>query len=165
MFRGGVFRRHNHAHRAFMSAKRAMISMPMMSTSAKGPVLHRDNLRVLVVDDEASVAFFLARILRPWHVTVASDGHAALRQITENAWDVILCDYSLPGMDGADLYAAASPDQRHRFLFMTGGAFTAESEAFLDSCHEPPLYKPFDPVELRGRIRDLVDRLDGPQSA
>lgn len=139
-----------------------------MSTShstAKGLVLHHDNIRVLVVDDEASVAFFLARILRPWDVTVASDGVVALKRIAEGGWDIILCDFSLPGMDGADLYATAGAEQRRRFLFMTGGAFTPESETFLASCHEPPLYKPFDPVELRARISDLVARLDGPQSA
>jgi len=140
--------------------------MPTPTTISRGRLIDHDRIRVLVVDDEASVAYFIARILRPWDVTVVSDGATAEARIEEGGWDVILCDLSLPGgIDGADLYRDADDEQRRRFLFITGGAYTPESEAFLASCHEPPLYKPFGPVELRARIERLVSDLDGPLSA
>ncbi|PKN57177.1 MAG: hypothetical protein CVU56_12310 [Deltaproteobacteria bacterium HGW-Deltaproteobacteria-14] len=130
--------------------------MQSSATISPSPPIQAPNLRVLVVDDEQSVGFFLTRLLRPWDVTVVVDGLTAAERIAEEPWDVILCDLTLPGVGGAELFALATADQRRRFLFMTGGAYTPEAEQFLASCDEPPLYKPFDPRELRGRVEQLV---------
>ena len=133
--------------------------MPRMSTSTKPGTRERAQLRVLVVDDETSVGFFIARILRPWDVTVVADGLSAAQRIAEGGWDVIVCDLTLPGMDGPTLYERASPDQRRRFVFMTGGAYTAEAERFLAACRAPTLYKPFDPAELRVSIEHVANEV------
>lgn len=133
--------------------------MPSSATITTLSPIQAPDLRVLVVDDEQSVGFFLTRLLRPWDVTVVADGLSAAERIAAEPWDIILCDLTLPGVGGAELFALATPEQRRRFLFMTGGAYTPEAELFLASCPEPPLYKPFDPRELRARVERIVAEL------
>jgi DNA-binding NtrC family response regulator len=60
--------------------------------------------RVLVVDDEVSVRESLRLILKErCEVTLAASGEAALELATARAFDVILLDILMPGMDGLDL--------------------------------------------------------------
>jgi PAS domain S-box-containing protein len=91
--------------------------------------------RVLIVDDERFVRDALARLLTSVHeVTVAESGEAALELLAHNAYDAIVCDVLMPKMDGRELYvriAAEYPDLERRIIFMSGGTFSPDLEAFL----------------------------------
>ena len=64
--------------------------------------------RILVVDDEFSVARTLAALLQSEHdITLAASGAEALAAIEaepNHGFDVIMCDLMMPGMSGMDLY-------------------------------------------------------------
>jgi PAS domain S-box-containing protein len=91
--------------------------------------------RVLIVDDERFVRDALARLLTSTHeVTVAESGEAALELVAHNTFDAIVCDVLMPKMDGRELYeriAAEYPDLERRIIFMSGGTFSPDLEAFL----------------------------------
>jgi CheY-like chemotaxis protein len=59
-------------------------------------------MRVLVVEDSADTAEMLSHLLRMSgaRVVTATGGLEALRLATENDFDVIVSDISMPGMDG-----------------------------------------------------------------
>jgi CheY-like chemotaxis protein len=61
--------------------------------------------RILIIDDNVGLAENIAEILQiDGHLTdVASSGEAALTRALETAPDVIVTDYRLPGINGADL--------------------------------------------------------------
>jgi CheY-like chemotaxis protein len=62
-------------------------------------------------------------------------------------FDAVLCDLMMPGMSGIELFralASRSPGLEERLVFMTGGAFTAEAEAFLEEVSNARVEKPFD---------------------
>jgi CheY-like chemotaxis protein len=63
--------------------------------------------RILFVDDEVSILDGLRRILRPmrkkWETAFASSGESALAVLDEAAFDVVVSDMRMPGMDGAAL--------------------------------------------------------------
>jgi PAS domain S-box-containing protein len=110
--------------------------------------------RVLVVDDEAAIAGLLARALgnEAYEVTTVKGGHAALKALEAYRFDLILCDLMMPEMSGEDIYWEVTrrrPQLAHRFVFMTGGAFTPRGRQFLASVPAPVLEKPF-------RISDLL---------
>ena len=118
--------------------------------------------RVLIVDDEVLFANSLRRLLAAEHdVTIASSGADALAQLQGGAqFDVILCDLMMPGMTGAELHAALSeavPEMTARMVFITGGAFSPASQAFLDRVSNRCFEKPCDIGLLRAAVRALVN--------
>jgi CheY-like chemotaxis protein len=117
--------------------------------------------RILVVDDEILLLEVMRRVLGSEHdVVTASDGQEALRLITEGPdFDFVFCDLTMSGMSGTDLLAhlqQTHPDLARRFVFLTGGAITAESARALEEAPCGVIEKPFDPRELRDFIRQRM---------
>ncbi|MEJ7597567.1 MAG: response regulator [Kofleriaceae bacterium] len=124
------------------------------------PLLQRRG-RVLVVDDDASVARSVARTLKSAHdVVVETDARAALTRLTSGeTFDVIFCDLMMPNMTGMDLYeelAAVSPELARRMVFLTGGTFSPRATQFIDSVANLTESKPFSPERLRSIAKDYV---------
>jgi nitrogen-specific signal transduction histidine kinase/CheY-like chemotaxis protein len=125
--------------------------------------------RVLIIDDEPMVAGSLARLLRRSHeVETRDDPAAALRLLLEDqAWDVVLCDVMMPGLDGAQLYqraVAAHPTLRDSFAFVTGGAFTPQTIELLQTTHRPVFPKPVPISELEAFIARRVSQRAAPST-
>jgi len=79
--------------------------------------------KILVVDDEASVAAFVKRALAHdgHQVTTTSNGHAAVAALAAQPFALMLSDIVMPGLDGIALAKQAKllqPDIK--ILFMTG---------------------------------------------
>jgi signal transduction histidine kinase len=109
---------------------------------------------VLILDDEAVVGRALQRILGPrYEVLVLVQGPEALAQVASGRrFDTILCDLMMPEMSGPRFYeelARVAPEQAERVIFMTGGAFTEQSRAFLAGTGLPCVDKPIDAQRLR----------------
>jgi DNA-binding response OmpR family regulator len=60
------------------------------------------NKKILVIEDEANIQHFIARVLQleGYRVFQASDGKTGLNLLRENAIDLVILDLRLPGMDG-----------------------------------------------------------------
>ena len=123
-------------------------------------------LRVLVVDDEPMIARSLERALKVNNdVFTCSGGKAALELLEASAsYDVILCDLSMPGMSGAELFDTVArrwPGMEQRFIIMTGGACSDAAQSFLDRRAVPRLDKPLDLAALRA----LLDKARATRSS
>jgi CheY-like chemotaxis protein/anti-sigma regulatory factor (Ser/Thr protein kinase) len=126
--------------------------------------------RILIIDDDALVARSLARMLRGHELVLASDGESALWECLSRDFDLILCDLMMPRLDGAGFYTALRdhrPRLAARVVFMTGGAFTSDTRAFLDGVPNPCLEKPIPVAQLFEAARrqmalsdtlELIDR-------
>lgn len=114
--------------------------------------------RILVVDDEDMIGVILRRVLKAHDVTVLTSAKDALARIEAGArFDAIICDLMMPVMNGIEFHQALSrqfPDQIKALIFLTGGAFTRETGAFLASIPNIQIEKPFDAK----RLRALVER-------
>lgn len=116
--------------------------------------------RILLVDDDPIVCAGLRRVLGREHdLVVFTSARKALAHLREQAdYDAILCDLMMPDMNGMELYTElerVDPEEAHRVVFMTGGAFTADARAFLEDVPNARLEKPFNPQDLR-RVLDAV---------
>ncbi len=115
--------------------------------------------RVLVVDDDRQVGDAIARVLRnEADVEIVTGGRVALDRLAAGErWDVVLCDLMMPDCSGVDVYAGTverAPDAVGSLVFMTAGAFTPRTRAFLENVSRPCLEKPLD----ADRIREIVRR-------
>jgi CheY-like chemotaxis protein len=108
----------------------------------------------------------IQRALRDEHeVVVVLDGPEALERLTAgDRYDVVLCDLTMPTMDGIDFYlrlADVLPDEAGRVVFVTGGTMTPRTESFFRQSSNLLLEKPIDIDGLRalieGRIRGIGD--------
>ena len=117
--------------------------------------------RALVVDDETTVSETLAELLarQGFEVATAVDGQAAKQALDGEAFDVILSDLRMPGLDGPGLFAwlqASRPELCGRVGFVTGDTLGAGAARFLEESGRPYLEKPFTPAsvaEFVARIR------------
>jgi CheY-like chemotaxis protein len=110
--------------------------------------------RVLVIDDEPAIARAIERILEPEHSVVSvTSGSRALELLGKDAkFDVILCDVHIPDTPGSEIVnhlRATAPWLVSRVIFMTGGAFTEESQRLVSTSGLRVIQKPFDPDKLR----------------
>ena len=109
---------------------------------------------ILVIDDDSEVRAFLAGALEGmgYSVAEADCGETGLAQLAERRPDLVLLDYAMPGMHGADVARIAR--QRAAglpILFVTGYAVSDQLEAAL-GCDVPVLRKPFTVAQLAAAI-------------
>jgi signal transduction histidine kinase len=124
--------------------------------SAPAPVPERDH-HVLVVDDDALVRRFMTESLRSlgYRVDALDDGAAALEFLKSSSVDLLLVDFAMPGMNGADV--ARHAQAMHpglRVLIVSGYADSAALEAALGSARQ--LRKPFDLNELGTAVAEIL---------
>jgi signal transduction histidine kinase len=116
--------------------------------------------RVLIVDDEPTIANTLARILREYDTAIVTRGAQAIERVKAGEkFDAVICDLMMPETTGIDVHAALreiAPDLANRMVFMTGGAFTPAARAFLDAVPNPHIEKPFDFATLRATCEHVV---------
>jgi putative two-component system response regulator len=76
-----------------------------VTTSAKAA----GTARILIVDDENTIRMVLAKYLRTrgFEVATAESGDAALEQLAEKKFDLMLCDVRMPGLSGVELVPSA----------------------------------------------------------
>jgi CheY-like chemotaxis protein len=79
--------------------------MPVFPAATPKTQPIRGQGRVLVVDDDADLVLITAAFLQEagFDVATASDGNEALAQLGTFAFDALVTDYAMPGMNGADL--------------------------------------------------------------
>ena len=105
--------------------------------------------RVLVVDDQTPVRELVAAVLSAdgHAVETARDGADALRLLDgQTAFDLIVSDLKMPGLDGPSLYLELMrrwPDTRPHLLFISGFVDSPEYAAFLQGTKVQVLLKPF----------------------
>jgi DNA-binding NtrC family response regulator len=112
-------------------------------------------LRVLVIDDEKPIVDAVRMVLDDFDVvgvTCAADARAFIDR--GERFDVVLCDLSMPGTSGMAFFAELDPEHQSRVVFLTGGAVTQASRAFLARVPNRCVEKPFPVDFLRQVVRE-----------
>jgi DNA-binding response OmpR family regulator len=121
--------------------------------------------RVLVIDDEAPIRL-LCRVnleAEGMDVLEAPDGLSGIEQARDAGPDVILLDVMIPGLDGWGVAEQLLDDPRTSkipIIFLTARAELRDRARGIDIGGVDYVTKPFNPVELASRIRDLLARVD-----
>ncbi len=113
--------------------------------------------RVLVIDDEEAILQMVRETLceNGYEVDVARDGEAALSRLGQTTYDLALCDWKMPGLNGQQIYErvrASNPALSERMIFITGDVINDKTEKFLRESRRVCLSKPFSLVEFRAAV-------------
>jgi len=118
------------------------------------------DLSVLLIDDDVELCelmqeFFAARGIR---VETIHDGRRGLAKAFDGAYDVILLDVMLPGVDGFELLRQVRRRSQVPIIMLTARTTKDDCIAGLNAGADDCLPKPFDPEELTARIRAVLRR-------
>ena len=120
--------------------------------------------RILIVEDDVSLAGFLCRELQMAGFTVEliHDGEAALRSLQDHRYDLLILDLNLPKLDGISLLERVRPAQpRLPMLVLTARCRVEDKVSAFHSGADDCLTKPFSLVELLARVQALMRRNSG----
>ncbi|HVY22684.1 MAG TPA: response regulator transcription factor [Steroidobacteraceae bacterium] len=133
-----------------------------MKTETSGAV-------VLLVEDHAGIAESVADYLQQkgYAVDHAADGVTGLHLAVTNAYDAIIADVMLPGMDGITLCRKLRDEARRDtpLLMLTARDTIEDKLAGLEAGADDYLVKPFEVRELEARIRAILRRQRGSVTA
>lgn len=145
---------------------RVVVTLPLRVAeggprNAAGRVLHRVQLagkRVLLVDDDSMTCEIVREILNDlgMHVVCVDNGMECVRKVdffAEGAFDIVLLDLMLPGMDGFEVARAIRQlDNAHKakipILAMTAQVFEEDRQRVLKAGMNGFVTKPVDSAEL-----------------
>ena len=117
---------------------------------------------ILVVDDEIEIVRMLSDILSDegYVVRAARDGHAAISEIASACPQLVLLDYSMPGMTGAELaaYLRAVGHIDLPLVLMSAGT---RLDGLKISEVNDTLPKPFDFDQLLSTVKRHTHKLHG----
>jgi CheY-like chemotaxis protein len=133
------------------------------------------NLRVLVIDDHEMNRRALSLLLEPVGVvpSLASSGEEALAILAQDAFDVVLMDLNMAGLDGLEttlrLRAGRGPNQTIPVIAVTGAVEPKVLQSCLDVGMNAWVQKPLEPAALYAAIEQVLrgggDNDDQPQTA
>ena len=137
---------------------------------SRGPVIAKADgtaVRVLVVDDEESLADLLKMALRyeGWEVRTANDGLTAVKFAREFKPDAVVLDIMLPDIDGLEVMHRMRADgDETPVLFLTAKDSLDDRIAGLTAGGDDYVTKPFSLEEVVARLRGLIRRSQLTQS-
>ena len=116
---------------------------------------------ILLAEDDTSMRQFLTAALEKagHRVTPCEDGLAALHEIEKDdkAYDLLLADIVMPGMDGIELSQRATTLRPAlKVMFITGFAAVALGDKTAPSLNARVLSKPFHLSDLVRQIDDIL---------
>jgi two-component system response regulator MtrA len=113
------------------------------------------NPRILVVDDDPSIAEMIGIVLRAeeFEPQFAADGPAALELFRTGKPELVLLDLMLPGMDGIEVCSHIRAESGVPIIMLTAKGDSADVVRGLESGADDYVVKPFNPKELVARIR------------
>ena len=118
-------------------------------------------MRILLAEDEESIARALKLMLEKnkYTVDLVFNGADALEHIMSAAYDALVLDIMMPGMDGIEvLTRARAGGITAPALFLTARGAVEDRVAGLDAGADDYLPKPFATSEFLARVRALVRR-------
>jgi two-component system phosphate regulon response regulator OmpR len=122
--------------------------------------------RVLVVDDDPAIREMLAGYLSEhgYEVALAAGGKEMRAELERAVPAAVLLDIGLPGEDGLTLARFVRERYDVAIIMVTGAGDVVDRVAGLEVGADDYIAKPFDPRELRARLKSVLRRFQSKES-
>jgi DNA-binding response OmpR family regulator len=125
------------------------------------------NKNILIVDDEPDLLKVISLRLKKtgYEVLGGVDGREALAMARQFVPDLIILDVFLPGIKGDDVARILKTDDelKHIPIILISATATTLDERAMDSGADAYLTKPFEPEELVGMVKNVLDKIEGQE--
>jgi CheY-like chemotaxis protein len=121
-------------------------------------------MKILVIDDEEDVRYIVRMSIgrtAGMQVLEAEQGQEGIELAKQERPDLILLDLMMPGVDGTAVFHAlreAPETAAIPVIFLTAAAMNSEIERLEKLGAKGVIRKPFDPLQLEERIREILAR-------
>jgi len=121
----------------------------------------KQNLRILVVDDEKAIRSFLRASLssQGYNIFESATGAEALEKSVTSHPDAVILDLGLPDMDGLEVTKEIRKRSKMPIIILSVREEAMDKVAALDAGADDYLTKPFSTRELLARLRAVMRRL------
>jgi two-component system phosphate regulon response regulator PhoB len=121
--------------------------------------------KVLIADDQANMRQLVRLTLETGHFQIfeAHDGDAALEVATRERPELVFLDWTMPGLTGVDVCRALRDDPGNdgmRIVMLTARSQDGDREAAHAMGADDYITKPFSPIQLLEKVRDVL----GPEA-
>ena len=141
----------------FRTADRAAAAAALAESGDIADAAPAQSASVLVIDDDPDVRGFIVASLdeQGYRVREAADGDAGLKAFADERPDLVVLDFIMPGLSGAEVAGRILDQQPHqRILFVSG---YSETEAVRRVAPDAPLLaKPFRADALANAVRTTL---------
>jgi len=122
--------------------------------------MHKDESRILIIDDDATLVSQLVEILAEdgYRVGFALNAQDGLASLDTVAYDLIVLDINMPFMDGFDLLKELKSNKRHKLIPILMSTAEADRESVLKAIHlgaDDYIVKPIDKRLFLHKIAEL----------
>lgn len=117
-------------------------------------------MRLLVIDDDLELSAMLTEYLagEGFETDVASDGESGVRRALEGAFDAVILDVMMPGMDGVEALRRIRRASDVPVIMLTARGDNLDRVSGLEMGADDYVAKPYYPLELVARIRAVLRR-------
>ena len=117
--------------------------------------------KILVVDDEPNIVRSLTFVLDKggYDVSIAGDGVEAMSMIRESKPNILILDVMMPNKSGYDVCSEIKSDPELRdihVVMLTAKGQVGDREAVLSQGADEYISKPFSPIEILARVKELL---------
>ena len=121
------------------------------------------NMKVLIVDDFATMRRILKNILRQigfTNIKEADDGTTAIKELKEEKFDLVLCDWNMPEMSGLELLNKVKSDDELKDIPFVMVTAEAEKKNILEAVKagvNSYVVKPFTAETVSEKLKKIFD--------
>jgi two-component system catabolic regulation response regulator CreB len=125
------------------------------------------NKKILIVDDEPAIADTLDYVLRTdgFEPVCVGLGQLALKELKVNEFALVILDIGLPDISGFDVCRELRRHSNVPVIFLTARSDEVDRIVGLELGADDYVPKPFSPREIASRVRAILRRTRGPESA
>jgi PAS domain S-box-containing protein len=138
------------------------------AVGAETPQQLLSGLRVLVVEDNATNRMIASKLLESLGASVdtAADGYLGVEAASRGAFDLILMDVQMPGIDGLEaarrIRALGGPAAATPIVALTANVLSHQQQRYLDAGMDGVVGKPISPASLVAEIARIGERSEFP---
>lgn len=130
------------------------------TNKTESPAYPYSNNKILVTEDNEEMANYIRQVLGDeFQIEWAENGQVALEKLQDFDADLVISDIMMPVMDGLELLEKLKSDDRHKFrsvIMLTAKSNQATRLDALSFGLDDYLTKPFNPLELEFRVKNLL---------